>query len=228
MHRGSPHQRRVGAGWAVLALSLLSCLSACAFTNVPLELPKTVSTGLSGGDGRRVVVVSPFADARPAKDVCGIQKNQYEAETAKALCTADPSRWIAEVLSGALQAAGFAVQSDGAAAPGALVINGTLDKLFVEPLIGFTAITLETDMQVRLTVTSGTGLLAERTFFVKGIATGQVARAGNFQRSVDTAADQMVKDMVAAIITLANRYPQLGGGGTPADAWVVRAAAGGR
>lgn len=194
-----------------MGVGLVLVASGCAFSDVRLQLPTSEPTHLSGGDQRQVLVVAPFADERAAKNRCGMQKNAYNVDTASALCTPEPPKWIADLLATQLRSAGFVVVLQGVAAkPGALVVNGALLKFFVEPVIGFTSITLETDVQIRLTVTSASGLLAERTFFSKGITSAQVSRAGNFETSVDTAAQQITDDMVAAIISLANHYPQLG------------------
>lgn len=199
--------KRVGAMLIGLALG---GVSGCAFTDVPVTLPTAMSTGLSGGDGRQVVVLTPFKDERATPNRCGIQKNSYNAETASAICSADPAKWMGEMLAAQLTAAGFAVVQRDAAKPAALAINGTLMTFFVEPVIGFSSITLETDIRAKLVVSSTSGLVAERTFFTKAVTSALVARAGNFQTSVDEATQTIVKDMVAAVISLANRYPQLG------------------
>ncbi|MGD9724317.1 MAG: YajG family lipoprotein [Pirellulales bacterium] len=196
---------------AMVAVAGLTVASGCAFTDVPVTLPTTMTTGLSGGEGRQIVVLSPFKDERARRDRCGIQKNSYNAETAAALCSMEPAKWMGDMLASQLKAAGFSVVEGGAAKPGALEINGTLTKFFVEPVPGFSSITLETDVQAQLVVRSKTGLVAERTFFTKAVTQAMVSRAGNFQTSVDEATQTIVKDMVAAVITLANRYPQLGG-----------------
>jgi hypothetical protein len=198
----------------LVAVVLACTLSACAFTNVPITLPTAgVSTNLSGGDGRQVVVVIPFADERQVRERCGMQKNGYNQDTASAICSGDPAAWIATLFAAELKAAGFSVlTADAAPSAGAVRLDGTLLKIFVEPIIGFTTISLETDLQVKLAASSKNGLLAERTFFVKGLTSGLVAVPGNFQTSVDDATRKIMKDMVAAVISLMNRYPQLGKG----------------
>lgn len=185
-------------------------LAGCAFTDVPVTLPTVPTTNLTGGEGRQIVIVSVLSDERPYRDKCGMQKNGYNMETAKAICSMDPTMWVAQTLAKELQAAGFKVVTTGAAKPSALQLNGSLLQFFVEPVMGFSTISLETDIQVKLIATSETGLLAERTFFVKGVESGLVARAGNFQTSVDKSTQLIMRDMVAAIISLMNRYPQLG------------------
>ncbi|MBI4517268.1 MAG: hypothetical protein HY699_15795 [Deltaproteobacteria bacterium] len=193
---------------AVFVLALT--ISGCAFTDIPVTLPVQPTGNLRGGEGRQIVIVAPLSDERQYRDKCGIQKNAYSMETAKAICSMDPAIWVAQRLTAELKTAGFTVASQGAAKPSALQLTGSLLKIFVEPVIGFSTISLETDIHVKLVATTGTGLLAERHFFVKGVESGLVAHAGNFQTSVDRAADTVMRDMVAAIISLMNRYPELG------------------
>lgn len=193
-----------------MGLILVLAVSGCAFTDVPIALSTTPSTGLGGGAGRQVVVVSALTDARPQPDKCGMQKNGFGAETAKAICSMEPTVWVAQRLAAELRAAGLSVVASDTAKPSAVQLSGSLLQLFVEPVAGFSTISLETDIHIKLVATSKTGLLAERDFFVKGVESGLVARAGNFQTSADKATQAIMRDMVAAVISLMNRYPQLG------------------
>ena len=196
----------------LLPILLLAGISGCAFSDVTIHLPTAdVPTNLSGGDGRQIVLAATFDDERSDRKRCGTQKNSYNMETADVHCDTPPAEWMATLLASELQAAGFTVlMPDQARKPSAVKLDGTVLTLFVEPVIGFTTVTLETDVNVTLVATSDTGLLAERTFFVKGVASGLGATAGNFQSSADDAARQIAKDIVAAVISLMNRYPQLG------------------
>lgn len=186
--------------------------SGCAFTDINLKLPTTFSgKRLSGGDGREIVIVTPFADQRDIQERCGMQKNGYNMDTADALCDVSPAARLAELLAGALRNAGFEVKTAGEAEKlSGVEIEGTLLKFFVEPVMGFAMGSLETDVHVRLVASSRNGLNAERSFFIKGTRSAVASSAGNFQRSVDDAIEQTIRQMVAAIISLFNRYPQLG------------------
>ncbi len=197
---------------AALLVVCLSLLSACAFTDVRIEPPPPETfTHLSGGDGREIVVLKPFNDERQIRNRCGMQKNSYNMDTASALCSTQPTVWLADLLAAELKAAGFIVKTEGAGSkPSAVTIEGTLIKFFVEPVIGFASGTLETDIHVKLVATSPNGLNAERSFFVKGSYSALTAMASNFQASVDEASRKIVKDMTSAILTLMNRYPELG------------------
>ncbi len=192
--------------WVVVLLSA----TGCAFTNVPISLSTSPSAGLSGGDRRQIVVVTPATDQRPQRDKCGVQKNSYNQATAKALCSMEPTAWLTQTLEAELKVAGFDVVAESSAKASALRVDSALLQIFVEPIIGFSTITLDTDIHIKVVATSKTGLVAERSFYVKGVESGMVARAGNFQTSATRATQQVMKDMVAAIISLMNRYPQLG------------------
>lgn len=195
-----------------LLVVCLSLLSACAFTDVRIDPPPPETfTHLSGGDGREIVVLRPFVDERQIRNRCGIQKNGFNMDTASAHCSAEPTTWLADFLAAELKAAGFVVTTDRAAGkPNTVTIEGSLFKFFVEPVIGFTTVTLETDIHIKLVATSPNGLDAERSFFVKGSYSALTGMASNFQQSGDEASRKIVKDMVSAILTLMNRYPELG------------------
>ena len=193
---------------AIIFLTLF--LSGCAFTDVRVTLPQSVSTGYSGGNERQVVIMSPLEDKRLHPEKCGIKKNGYNMATAKAICSMDPSTWLAQILETELKSAGFSVVSEETAKPSAIRLNGSLLQIFVEPVIGFTTVKLETDIHVKVKATSETGLLAERSFFVKEADSALVASDGNYQTSLTQGSMRIVKEIVAAIISLMNRYPQLG------------------
>jgi hypothetical protein len=193
--------------------ALLPLTGACAFTDVPLELPtRGLENTFRGGNGRQIVVYAPFQDAREIRDRCGMQKNGYNMDTADAVCRSDPGPWMAQLLADELRATGFTVL-DGEAShrPGALLLEGSLLKLFVEPVIGFWSGSLEADLSVKLRVTTETGLEAERTFFVKGWKGGVLlGTAQPFHTALHRATQQILAEMVRAIIELMDRYPQLG------------------
>ncbi len=197
-----------------LTMIVLGCLilSGCAFREVIINPPESsVSSQLSGGDGRELVVHTPFADDRQIRQRCGMVKNTFNMDTASVTCSSDPTDWLANLLAAELRTAGFKVKTDGVPGkPNGVVIDGVLIKFFIEPVMGFSSITFETDIHIKLVATSKTGLNAERSFFVKGTYSAQSGLSSNFQPSVDDATRKIVKDMAAAILTLMNRYPELG------------------
>jgi uncharacterized lipoprotein YajG len=147
----------------------------------------------------------PFADERPARDRCGMQKNGYNMDTANVYCAEEPARFLADLLAKELAASGFRVvpATEGAA----VRIEGRLQQFFVEPKIGFFTFTPEADVHVRLVASAATGLLAERDFYVKEVEESLVGTEDNFQQASNAAVRAVVKDMVAAIIALLDRYP---------------------
>jgi hypothetical protein len=193
--------------------ALLLLTSGCAFTEMPLELPnRGLDPSLRGGKGRQVIVAEPFRDEREIRDRCGMKKNGYNMDTADAVCQSDPNLWMARMLADELRAAGFQVVEDEQAhRPGALRLQGSLLKLFVEPVIGFWSGSVEADLFVQLRATTETGLVAERRFLVKGWKGGVLIGTDQpFHTATHRATQQILKEMVRAILDLMNRYPQLG------------------
>jgi hypothetical protein len=197
----------------VLLCIAVACASGCAFTEIPLTLPtRGLEQTIRGGRGRQIVVYAPFADDREIRDRCGMQKNGYNMDTADAVCQSDPSEWIARLLADELRASGFEVL-DGEAPhkTSALELRGSLLKIFVEPVIGAWTGSLEADLSVRLRATSETGLEAERMFFVKGWKGGVMASTLQpYHTALHRATQDLLAEMVTAILELMDRYPQLG------------------
>jgi len=190
-------------------------LYGCQFMNATVHLPTSgVSPHLSGGNGRQVVVVVPFKDARQIRDRCGRKTHAtLGIEQASAFCSSNPSEWIAMLLASELTGAGFNVVTDTATLTGPHTprIEGSLLKLFVElrrpPGMSADRF-LEADIHTKLVVTSGSGLIAERSFFAKGRFTPQATFA--FDPAVEDATRRLLRDMVASILSLMNHYPTLG------------------
>lgn len=188
-------------------------LSGCAFTDVQLDMPISgLEQRITGGNDREVIVSVPFNDTRAHKERCGMQKNGYNMDTANAICSIPPGEWIAQLLADELRASRFKVLAPNAPhGRAALKIEGDVQKLFVEPVIGMWSGSLETDLQVKLTATTETGLRAERTFFAKGIKKGVIAATRTpFHTSLKRAADELLTEMVEAVFYLMNKYPQIG------------------
>ena len=196
-----------------LLLALLALLSGCAFTEMNLDMPMTgLETSITGGNSREISVLMPFSDERPSPKRCGMKKNGYNMDTADAICKIPPGQWLSQLLADELRASGFKVIKN--ATPqnkNTLVIDGTVSKVFVEPVIGIWSGSLEADLEVSLVATTQSGLKAERHFFSKGIKKGiMLAVQTPYQTSLKRAADSLLADMVKAIFFLMNSYPQLG------------------
>lgn len=195
----------------VLAMAALS--SGCAFTKMPIPLPtEGLAQTIPGGEGREIIVVIPFSDQREIRERCGMKKNGYNMDTADAVCETDPNVWIAELLADELRASGFTVLGGGDPhRSSALYVQGSLLKIFVEPVIGAWSGSLEADISVKLRATSETGLAAERTFLVKGWKGGQMfATSQPYRTALHRSTQAILEEMVRAILELMDRYPQLG------------------
>ena len=198
---------------APLLLAAVVPLSGCAFTNIPITLPTDgLATTIPGGGERHVTVSIPFKDDRTIRDRCGMQKNGYNMDTADAVCQSDPSVWIAQLLAEELRASGFTVLREGdEPRPTALQVEGSLTKLFIEPVIGAWSGSLEADLAVSLRVSTATGLSAERSFSVKGWKGGSmVSTAQPYHTALHRGTQALLEEMVRAIIELADAYPELG------------------
>lgn len=189
----------------------LMALTSCAFANITVTPPKAaLATNVSGGKHRTVHVVVPLVDNRPIHNRCGMQKNGYNMDTADVNCSAEPAQWLADLMTREFKSAGFNVVTSAPSSPNAVKVEGQLLQFFVEPKVGFFTFTPEADIHVRLVASTQSGLSAERDFYVKGIETSFVGLEYNFQAASDTAVNSLLKSMVAAVVGLMDRYPDLG------------------
>lgn len=156
------------------------------------------------GNNREVFVQQPFEGGLKT---CGMQKNSAYLDVGKVECATNPADALADLLVGQLRKAGFHVQTGpDQPKPSTLQIRGIMMKFFLEP-VGSQG--YETDVQLRLTARSDTGLEAERIFYEKG-------RSMDVQRSVNGAVRKVLETMTNAIMELMNDYPMLGKRGTAA------------
>ncbi len=191
---------------------LVAASSGCAFVDINVIPPRTlVGSGVMGGQGRELVLTRPFADARQNPGRCGVQKNGMGSVTATVHCLAAPNQYLADLLAGELQLAGFRVV-DRPTGPNPLIIEGLLEQFFVEPYVTFFTFTPEADIGVRLVARSPSGLEAVREFYAKSEETSVAGPAELFQQAADRATRQIVSEMAAAIVALADRFPDVGRG----------------
>ncbi len=186
-------------------LVLVTGVYGCAFTNIPVTLPTQPTSGYSGGDNR-VVLVPKFIDQREIKDRIGMQKNGFGADTANALADQSVDAWLAARLAAELKAAGFQVV--GEEANKAIKIQGYVLKMFAEPVQQWSTVDVETDLAVKIQLTRGDDLEAERRYFVKAVEQGLMSLSGGFNGSVNKASDALMKRLVPDIINLLNKYPE--------------------
>jgi len=188
-------------------------LTGCAGPNFNINLPVDgLKNPIEGGNGREVLVVIPFQDNRTKNDYCG---GVHWALGGNGSCDIEPGEWLARLLVDELRASGFKVlYTNEPHGPSALKIEGSLLRLFVEPLQGMWTSTHEADLHVKLFASTENGLVAERTFYVKGIKKGipNAFYIGNslMPISLRRASNQLLTDMVESIFYLMNKYPNIG------------------
>jgi hypothetical protein len=201
----------------LLAATALAALafapSGCALTDVTVHPPGpgqiVAPSGI--GRGREVVVMAPFADVRAVRDRCGMKKNGYNTDSADVHCAVQPSDWVTHALIDGLAASGFRVLVNQAGStPATPRIDGQLVQFFVEPKIDPFTVTPEADIAVTLHVSSPSGLSAERVFYFKGREPTMFGTDDTFDDAAKNATREAVSGMVAAIVQLLDRYPQLG------------------
>jgi hypothetical protein len=199
-----------GLAGAVVIAALAGLIAAsCAFGDVTLKKTRDadVATGSHRGEGREIVLVRPFTKQR-RQDRCGMKKNGYNADTANVFCDGAPEVALANLVANQLAAAGFNVLSDPRQADrSTIVLTGALDQVFLEPKVNFFTATLETDIELKLTARTGAGLLATRTFYVKGEEATYFVSSEDMQRSFDSGARQLVMGVVGAVANLADQFP---------------------
>jgi len=182
--------------------------SGCALTDVTLQPPPQfqVAPGSGRGQGREIVVVRPFRDARSASR-CGMKKNGYNQDSASIFCRA-PASMVADLVAEQLSQAGFRVLRDRrAASPSAIILTGSLEQLFVEPKNDYFSVEIETDLALRLWATRTDGFSAERRFYVKGDEATFFASEDDLQLSFDAGVRQLVIGVVGAVANLSESLP---------------------
>lgn len=200
----------------LLSLAAVACLSAgCAFATVDVHAPtgSNMPTLVAGGPGhgREVILVAPFGDARPQRARCGMQKNGYQMDTADVRCVDEPGRWLADAFAQRLASEGYRVlRSDAVPGPSTVVVRGEVRRLFLEPTDLFFTRTVEGDFSAHLTVSSLSGLKADRTFYVKGSETDIASTEGIFQSAADDATVKIANAMTVALTELLDRFPEVG------------------
>jgi hypothetical protein len=141
-------------------------------------------------------------------------------DTADIVCSEDPTRWIGRHLAAQLRDAGFdVIEGAETVTPTTFQVRGSLVLFFSEPVIHLVSVGNEMDIAAQLTVRTETGLEATRSFYAKGDDSSVIAWTLPLaEKSYQEAADRIVREMVIAIVNLANRYPTLGAGAETAEA----------
>lgn len=206
-YNDAPMTHRVSLPVQLVVVTATIGSAGCAFTDMTVDIPGPVqaSPGLRRGNGRPVMVLGPFASRRH-EDRCGMKKNGFNSDTANIRCSTSPEAGLPRLLADGLTAAGFKLlTSRSQVTPSTLVLTGRLDQMFIEANSNFFNSTWETDITLRLKVTTGDGLLAERTFAVKG-EEATFLSLSDAQKSFDSAAHKLVIAVVGAVANLSDRF----------------------
>lgn len=196
---------------------LLAGAEGCAFSRVEVQPTIPATSPLSReaqqkspGRGREVLVAIPFLDARDGTS-CGTQKNGWSLRTVDAHCTVEAPTWFSEALAAELLRAGFdVIDPKSTPGPSTIVVQGTLSRFYIEPVDHFFTRDVEADLAFDLRVSSGSGLRAERRYYLKGTAVSFASTEGRFQRAADLLTEEAPRRMAKAIVALVDRYPGLG------------------
>ena len=181
--------------------------AGCAFSNITVPMPQPGgTTGYSGGADRPVVVPA-FVDKRYDQSRVGMKKNNNQ-DTASVLPSLNVNEWLGTRLGNELKSAGFRVGTTGENVK-ATKVQGFTQKLFIEPIVQWSTVDVETDLSVLIHVSRPDGLEAERRYFVKGLDPALMALEDSYASSLRQAMDALMKRVVADIINLLNRFPEI-------------------
>lgn len=192
---------------ALLILILGAAIAGCAFGDITVPMPPVVgTTGYSGGADRPVIVAA-FIDKRPDQSRVGMKKNNLNQDTASVLSSQNVNEWLGTRLGNELKSAEFRVDTKGGNAK-ATKIQGFTQKLFIEPVVQWLTVDVETDLSVLIHVSRPDGLEAERQYFVKGLDPALMALEDSYAASLRQATGALMKRVAADIINLLNRFPE--------------------
>jgi hypothetical protein len=191
------------------AIVAVAILGGCAFDDLTVRTPprQEITAGSRRGEGREVGLIKPFRNGR-RQTRCGMQKNGFNMDTANVICRDTPESMLADLLGDELLASGFRVLADPArASRSTLMISGAVEQAFVEPKLNYGAAASEADIALKLTVWTASGLLAERSFYVKGDEAAFFTGEAAAQKAFNSAVRQLLASVVGAIANLADRVP---------------------
>jgi hypothetical protein len=198
-------------------ICLAATLSLGCIGPMTLEMPGSdIKNYVVGGSERKIVVDVPFTYAGAAPALCGSNMGVLvTSRRTEISCQPEPATWMGALLADRLESAGFSIL-DGTRRdlpPRAIRISGSLLEFFVEPFpTTGRPVKLEARIHVRLIVTSGTGLQAERDFFARreNIDLNALRSERGYQQIFQLALHRIVYEMIRDIVRLADRYPDLG------------------
>lgn len=183
-------------------------LHGCAFAQVKVKLDPSATVASTEGLQREVVVF-PSVDERENPRSCGARRNVYGADVGRVRCQMEPTQWLNEAVLRGLHHRSFkVVQLHSAKSGSPLHVSLGLRTLFIDEILEGDGVTMVADVEVHVTVRSNTGLLAERSFFVREREFS--ANESSYQDTLTLASRRMQNHILDAIVELADRYPALG------------------
>lgn len=199
------------AWWAAAVLAAAtSAASGCAFGDANLKAPAIgpLSGGKGRGQGREVIVVPSFFDRRPQQQRCGMKKNGYNMDTANLICQFEPDDYLADMVAAQLADAGFVVGRDRKlAGPNTLILNGTVEQMFVEPKSDYFCGWMEADVALVVAATTPAGFSAQRRFYVKGEEATMFGGEIDAAAALSSGVRQLLLSVVGAVANLADQLP---------------------
>ncbi|HEY3198563.1 MAG TPA: YajG family lipoprotein [Nitrospirales bacterium] len=186
----------------VLGCVLSTLMAACVFTDQTVKLPEgEIVHEQPAKPGKGTLIVPPVADERELTDHIGVKKTAFGIPTGKVYPDRNVPAWLRESVKAELQAAGFNIarKNETGSAP---TIELILLKFFVEPVMGWGTETFETDLAVRLRVTSAAGKSTERDYLTRGVAAGREPSEKNYTPSLEQATAELIKRLIPDIIAL--------------------------
>jgi hypothetical protein len=132
-------------------------------------------------------------------------------ESADIVCSEAPGAWVGHAIAAGLVRAGFRVLTPSSPpGPSTVVVRGTVSQFFLEPNMAMWDPALEADIGITLVLTSQSGLIATRRFYVKGEQSSSHQTEADAQAAADAATNEMVRVAVTSIGALLDHYPLLG------------------
>ncbi|NOS80670.1 MAG: hypothetical protein HOP32_03690 [Nitrospira sp.] len=193
--------------WLPLLVLVGGLTGGCAFGDLTIQMPQPgTTTGYSGGKERALIV--PVFVNRRAEQRIGMKKNGYNMDTADALPSQDVNTWLGSRLGNELRSTGFRVNPQGDN-PNATTIQGFTHQLFIEPVMQWFTVDIESDISVLIRVSRPDGLEAERRYFVKGLEEALIGNLeDDYAASLRKASNDLMRRVVADVMNLLNRFPE--------------------
>jgi uncharacterized lipoprotein YajG len=179
-------------------------ITACA-ADQTVKLPTTNASHQFAGGVHRLVVVPPVIDSRTELLRIGVKKNIFGVETASVYPDRNVRVWLRQRVENELRATGFNVAVRGRSDTWQLQLE--LLKFFVEPVLQQASVDFETDLGIRVQVTQGDVIVAERRYLTKGLAHHAGLGEKTYTPSLEEATDAFVARLIPDFLALMKQFP---------------------